>query len=33
MMIARKKILIYTSGFVQDVHASFEVIVVTLSKK
>ena len=32
-MIIAHKILIYTSGFAQDVHRIFVVIVVTLTKK
>ena len=33
MIIAQKKILIYSSGFVEDVYPIFVVIGVTLTKK
>ena len=33
MIIAQKKIVIYTSGFVQDFHPIFVAIVVTLTEK
>ena len=33
MVIAQKKVFIYASGFVQDVHSIFVVTVVTWTKK
>ena len=33
MAIAQKKTFIYTSGFAQDVHPIFVLIVVSLTKK